>query len=82
MLILDNLLHKSFFRAFFFSSLFFDYLVLVQDKNDVQHQLSILLFLGLASGFLMLLFTIFFGSWALTGKKDHYMLSVSLCHKK
>nr|XP_004292424.2 PREDICTED: MATE efflux family protein 4, chloroplastic-like [Fragaria vesca subsp. vesca] len=37
-----------------------------QDRNEVQHQISILLFLGLASGFLMLLFTIFFGSRALT----------------
>ncbi|KAM5548686.1 hypothetical protein ABKV19_000212 [Rosa sericea] len=37
-----------------------------RDKNEVQHQISILLFLGLASGFLMLLFTRFFGSWALT----------------
>ncbi|XP_052287893.1 protein DETOXIFICATION 46, chloroplastic-like isoform X2 [Citrus sinensis] len=37
-----------------------------QDKNEVQHQISVLLFVGLACGFLMLLFTRFFGSWALT----------------
>ncbi|KAM1760072.1 hypothetical protein ACFX12_002986 [Malus domestica] len=37
-----------------------------RDKSEVQHQISILLFVGLASGFLMLLFTRFFGSWALT----------------
>ncbi|OWM80304.1 hypothetical protein CDL15_Pgr019584 [Punica granatum] len=38
-----------------------------QDKNEVQHQISILLFVGLTCGFFMLLFTKFFGSWALTG---------------
>ncbi|RXH88383.1 hypothetical protein DVH24_042454 [Malus domestica] len=37
-----------------------------RDKSEVQHQISILLFDGLASGFLMLSFTRFFGSWALT----------------
>lgn len=37
-----------------------------QDKDGVQHQISILLFLGLTCGFLMLFFTKFFGSWALT----------------
>ncbi|KAL5563107.1 hypothetical protein UlMin_032854 [Ulmus minor] len=37
-----------------------------QDKKEVQHNISILLFLGLACGSLMLLFTRFFGSWALT----------------
>ncbi|GLU02843.1 hypothetical protein SLE2022_200770 [Rubroshorea leprosula] len=37
-----------------------------RDKNDVQHQISILLFIGLTCGFLMLLFTRFFGAWALT----------------
>ncbi|XP_030523091.1 protein DETOXIFICATION 46, chloroplastic [Rhodamnia argentea] len=36
-----------------------------QDKDGVQHQISILLFVGLTCGFLMLLFTIFFGPWAL-----------------
>ncbi|KAI3446167.1 hypothetical protein Pfo_002832 [Paulownia fortunei] len=37
-----------------------------QDKNEVQHQISILLFIGLASGFLMLFFTRCYGPWALT----------------
>jgi hypothetical protein len=43
---------------------------LMQDKNEVQHHISILLFVGLACGCLMLLFTKFFGAWALTGNKD------------
>ncbi|KAG6761583.1 hypothetical protein POTOM_034811 [Populus tomentosa] len=38
----------------------------VLDKNQVQHQISILLFVGMTCGLLMLLFTRFFGSWALT----------------
>ncbi|XVE48977.1 hypothetical protein DITRI_Ditri01bG0044900 [Diplodiscus trichospermus] len=37
-----------------------------EDKNEVQHQISILLFVGLTGGFFMLFFTKFFGSWALT----------------
>ncbi|KAK9286728.1 hypothetical protein L1049_015131 [Liquidambar formosana] len=37
-----------------------------EDKNEVQHQISTLLFVGLTCGVLMLLFTKFFGSWALT----------------
>lgn len=37
-----------------------------RDKNEVQHQISILLFVGLTCGILMLLFTQFLGSWALT----------------
>lgn len=37
-----------------------------QDKNEVQHQISILLFIGLAGGFLMLFFTRFYGPSALT----------------
>ncbi|KAJ4839414.1 hypothetical protein Tsubulata_035899, partial [Turnera subulata] len=36
------------------------------DKNEVQHQISILLFVGLVCGISMLLFTRFLGSWALT----------------
>ncbi|GAV68153.1 LOW QUALITY PROTEIN: hypothetical protein CFOL_v3_11656, partial [Cephalotus follicularis] len=36
-----------------------------EDKNEVQHQISILLFVALTCGFLMLLFTKLFGSWAL-----------------
>ncbi|KAL3722584.1 hypothetical protein ACJRO7_034885 [Eucalyptus globulus] len=38
-----------------------------RDKNEVQHQISILLFIGLACGLLMLLFTRFLGTWAITG---------------
>ncbi|GAB4837851.1 Protein DETOXIFICATION 46, chloroplastic [Ancistrocladus abbreviatus] len=37
-----------------------------QDENEVQHQISILLFVGLVCGLLMLLFTKFLGAWALT----------------
>lgn len=37
-----------------------------EDKNEVQHQLSMLLFIGLACGSLMFLFTKFFGPSALT----------------
>ncbi|KAJ6395791.1 hypothetical protein OIU77_020950 [Salix suchowensis] len=37
-----------------------------QDKKEVQHQISILLFVGLTCGFLMLLLTKIFGPWALT----------------
>lgn len=37
-----------------------------KDRNEVQHQISILLFVGLTAGVGMLLFTRFFGSWALT----------------
>ncbi|KAJ6766021.1 PROTEIN DETOXIFICATION 44 CHLOROPLASTIC-RELATED [Salix purpurea] len=37
-----------------------------QDKKEVQHQISILLFVGLTCGFLMLLLTKLFGPWALT----------------
>ncbi|XP_002512977.2 protein DETOXIFICATION 46, chloroplastic [Ricinus communis] len=37
-----------------------------RNKNEVQHQISILLFVGLACGVFMFLFTRFFGSWALT----------------
>ncbi|XP_022763198.1 protein DETOXIFICATION 46, chloroplastic-like [Durio zibethinus] len=48
-----------------------------QDKNEVQHQISILLFIGLICGFLMLFFTRFFGSWALTvfsGPKNAHLV--------
>ncbi|XP_073122447.1 protein DETOXIFICATION 46, chloroplastic [Henckelia pumila] len=38
-----------------------------QDKLEVQHQISSLLFIGLASGFLMLFFTRCYGRLALTG---------------
>ncbi|VVA30428.1 PREDICTED: DETOXIFICATION [Prunus dulcis] len=51
-----------------------------QDKNEVQHQISNLLFVGLTCGFLMLLFTRFFGSWALTafsGSKNVELISAA-----
>ncbi|CAH2061618.1 unnamed protein product [Thlaspi arvense] len=41
-----------------------------RDKDEVQHQISILLFIGLACGVMMLVFTRLFGSWALTGAKN------------
>lgn len=37
-----------------------------QDEEQVQHQISVLLFVGLTCGVLMLLFTKWFGAWALT----------------
>ncbi|KAL0384039.1 UNVERIFIED_CONTAM: protein DETOXIFICATION 46, chloroplastic [Sesamum radiatum] len=37
-----------------------------QDKSEVQHQISILLFVGLVCGIMMLFFTKFYGRWALT----------------
>ncbi|GER42289.1 MATE efflux family protein [Striga asiatica] len=43
-----------------------------QDKNEVQHQISIMLFVGLTCGILMLLFTKLYGRWALTGKEDQF----------
>ncbi|XVE93715.1 hypothetical protein REPUB_Repub01dG0218200 [Reevesia pubescens] len=49
-----------------------------RDKNEVQHQISILLFIGLICGFLMLFFTRFFGSWALTafsGPKNAHLVA-------
>ena len=51
---------------------------LVQDKNEVQHHISILLFVGLTCGCLMLLFTKFFGSWVLTGNKDGAFIDLFL----
>ncbi|XP_024033687.1 protein DETOXIFICATION 46, chloroplastic isoform X1 [Citrus clementina] len=48
-----------------------------QDKNEVQHQISVLLFVGLACGFSMLIFTKFFGMQALfafTGSKNVHIL--------
>ncbi|KDP41728.1 hypothetical protein JCGZ_26746 [Jatropha curcas] len=51
-----------------------------RDKNEVQHQISILLFIGLACGILMLLFTQFLGPWALTafaGPKNVHIVPVA-----
>ncbi|KAI4367691.1 hypothetical protein MLD38_023399 [Melastoma candidum] len=48
-----------------------------QDKEEVQHQISVLLFVGLACGLLMLAFTKFFGLWALaafTGPRNAHLL--------
>lgn len=39
----------------------------MQDEDQVQHQISMLIFLGLASGVVMLILTKLFGAWALTG---------------
>ncbi|PRQ23961.1 putative multi antimicrobial extrusion protein [Rosa chinensis] len=47
------------------------------DKNEVQHHISTLLFVALTCGFLMLLFTRFFGCWALTaftGSKNIHII--------
>ncbi|PON99883.1 Multi antimicrobial extrusion protein [Trema orientale] len=51
-----------------------------RDKNEVQHHISILLFVGLTCGSLMLLFTRLFGSWALTaftGAKNLHIIPVA-----
>ncbi|GMH16273.1 hypothetical protein Nepgr_018114 [Nepenthes gracilis] len=48
-----------------------------QDEDEVQRQISILLFVGLTCGLLMLLFTKFLGAWALsafTGAKNMHLL--------
>ncbi|XP_057544708.1 protein DETOXIFICATION 46, chloroplastic isoform X1 [Amaranthus tricolor] len=48
-----------------------------QDEEQVQHQISILLFLGLACGVLMLGFTKIFGAWALSafaGAKNVHLI--------
>ncbi|XP_065866896.1 protein DETOXIFICATION 46, chloroplastic-like [Euphorbia lathyris] len=48
-----------------------------RDKNEVQHQISILLFVALVCGISMFLFTRFFGSWALTaftGPKNAHLV--------
>ncbi|KVH95987.1 Multi antimicrobial extrusion protein [Cynara cardunculus var. scolymus] len=51
-----------------------------QDKSEVQHQISTLLFVGLTSGLLMLFFTRFRGEWALSafaGAKNAHMISAA-----
>ncbi|KAF5754601.1 putative multi antimicrobial extrusion protein [Helianthus annuus] len=51
-----------------------------QDKSEVQHQISTLLFVGLTCGVMMFLFTRFWGEWALSafsGAKDAHMLSAA-----
>ncbi|XP_062168613.1 protein DETOXIFICATION 46, chloroplastic-like [Alnus glutinosa] len=48
-----------------------------KDKNEVQHHISDLLFIGFTCGYLMLLFTKFFGSWVLTaftGQKNAHVV--------
>ncbi|XAR59107.1 hypothetical protein NMG60_11014759 [Bertholletia excelsa] len=48
-----------------------------QDKDEVQHQISILLFIGLVCGVVMLFCTRFFGAWALaafTGPKNAHLI--------
>ncbi|KAK1422923.1 hypothetical protein QVD17_18212 [Tagetes erecta] len=51
-----------------------------EDKSAVQHQISTLLFVGLTCGTMMLLFTRFWGEWALNafaGAKNVHMLSAA-----
>ncbi|KAL4362577.1 hypothetical protein GQ457_04G001800 [Hibiscus cannabinus] len=48
-----------------------------RDKDEVQHQISMLLFIGLFCGLLLLFLTFFFGSWALTafsGPKNAHLV--------
>ncbi|KAJ8767182.1 hypothetical protein K2173_013579 [Erythroxylum novogranatense] len=50
------------------------------DKSEVQHQISILLFVGFSCGITMFIFTKFFGSWALTaftGSKNAEIVSAA-----
>jgi hypothetical protein len=61
--------YAAIFFIFLFFIFFFDGMALIQDKNEVQHHISNLLFIGFTCGCLMFLFTKFFGSWALTGNK-------------
>eukprot|EP00257_Ricinus_communis_P024612 XP_025012026.1 protein DETOXIFICATION 46, chloroplastic isoform X2 [Ricinus communis] len=51
-----------------------------QDKNEVQHQLSVLLFIALTCGFLMILFTKFLGTsvlTAFTGSSNLHLVPVA-----
>ncbi|CAI0378230.1 unnamed protein product [Linum tenue] len=51
-----------------------------QDKEEVQHQISILLCVGLTCGLLLLSFIKFYGAWALTafaGPKNSHIVAVS-----
>lgn len=50
----------------------------MQDKDEVQHQISILLFIGLACGIVMLICTRLFGTWGITGKHLILFLNVDL----
>ncbi|KAI3717331.1 hypothetical protein L1987_68893 [Smallanthus sonchifolius] len=53
---------------------------LYEDKSEVQHQISTLLFVGLTCGMMMLFFTWFQGEWALSafsGAKNAHMLSAA-----
>ncbi|CAM8899509.1 unnamed protein product [Rhodiola kirilowii] len=48
-----------------------------KDKGEVQHQISVLLFVGLACGVFMMIFTKFYGAWALTafaGQKNAHIV--------
>lgn len=48
------------------------YLFSLQDKKEAQHQISVLLFIGLVCGLMMLLLTRIFGPWAVTGKHFYH----------
>ncbi|XP_060168482.1 protein DETOXIFICATION 46, chloroplastic-like isoform X1 [Lycium barbarum] len=51
-----------------------------QDKDEVQHQISILLFIGLACGVVMFSFTRMFGAWgitAFTGAKNTEIINAA-----
>ncbi|KDP41730.1 hypothetical protein JCGZ_26748 [Jatropha curcas] len=47
-----------------------------QDKNEVQHQISVLLFIALTCGFLMVLFTKFFAASVLTAFSGYNNLHI------
>lgn len=46
----------------------------MQEKDEVRHQISILLFLGLACGVFMFFFTRILGERALTGTKTSVVI--------
>ena len=45
----------------------------MQDKDEVQHQISILLFIGLACGVVMMALTRLYGSGVLTGNNKYFI---------
>lgn len=55
--------------------------VFLQDKKEAQHQISVLLFIGLVCGLMMLLLTRLFGPWAVTGK-PFFTTKINLIHLK
>ena len=51
--------------------------MVMQDKDEVQHQISILLFIGLACGVVMMALTRLFGSGVLTGNNKYFICKLN-----